>query len=278
MSGWKVANPLAIKISLICGVAFLIFLAFIFKDDKTINEDILKPIVVAHTIACFILPWLMTHMGAQILKGSSGAIRLAVATSIAWLIIDYLFIYKPDEKYGKDTTGLLIYATPLFIFWVTIWITKGFNHDQNTNNLHDKNEHPVTQSNNTRQKKRIPKNALDELIFVAYGNPPPPKTAVLYDAINIAHEELLMKLISFEDVYKVGKELYDSPIPYSTHDLALSIALNFFSDTELMPTLEEAQLFARAKMLEWLSENRINPMMTKSFEEKLYRLYKPTRT
>jgi hypothetical protein len=43
-----------------------------------------------------------------------------------------------------------------------------------------------------------------------------------------------------------------------------------------MPHLRTAQMFARLKMLEWMEEELVVPMLAKSFEDNLYKLYKPT--
>ena len=79
-------------------------------------------------------------------------------------------------------------------------------------------------------KKKKPENMAEQFIFAVYGNPPPPKTAKLDEAIQLAHEELLMGVVSREEVAEIATRLYALPTPYSTHDLALSVALNFFSN------------------------------------------------
>ena len=55
----------------------------------------------------------------------------------------------------------------------------------------------------------------------------------------------------------------------------MSVALNFFKRPEYMKCLNMAQLVARVKMLEWLDEGLVAPMLVGSFEEVLYKLYKP---
>jgi hypothetical protein len=123
-------------------------------------------------------------------------------------------------------------------------------------------------------KKKKPQNALDELIFTIYGNPPPSKRANVGQAIAMANE-LLMGVIAKNEVSNQAIALNDGPIPYSTHDLALSIALNFFKQPEHVPQLFEAQLLARMTMLEWLQEGLVAPVLVESFESVLYKLYKP---
>ena len=56
-------------------------------------------------------------------------------------------------------------------------------------------------------KKKKPVSVLDQLIFTVYGNPPPPKTAKLDEAIQIAHDELLMGMVNREEVAKLAAEL-----------------------------------------------------------------------
>jgi hypothetical protein len=122
--------------------------------------------------------------------------------------------------------------------------------------------------------RKKPKNALDEFIFAVYGNPPPDKRANVSQAVEIA-SELLVGVIDEIEVSRQAIALNDGPIPYSTHDLALSVALNFFKQPENVPQLFEAQLLARMKMLEWLEKGLIAPMLVKSFENVLYKLYNP---
>lgn len=124
-------------------------------------------------------------------------------------------------------------------------------------------------------KKKKPKSALDELIFAIYGNPPPLKRANVGLAVDIANE-LLMGVIDEKEVSRQAIALNDGAIPYSTHDLALSITLNFFQKPEYVPQLFDAQLFARMQMLEWLQEGLVAPMLVQSFEAVLYKIYKPS--
>jgi len=119
-----------------------------------------------------------------------------------------------------------------------------------------------------------PKTALDDFITAVYGDPPPPKRANVSEASRLASEEILMGLIDVTQIRKLAAELASGPVPYSTHDLALSIALNFFNRPELMPTLQTAQLVARMKMLEWMQSGLVAPMIVRSFEDVLYKLYK----
>ena len=124
-------------------------------------------------------------------------------------------------------------------------------------------------------KKKKAANALDEFIFAVYGNPPPAKRANIETAITLAFDELLMRNVNQSEVRAVATELNAGPIPYSTHDLALSVALNFFKRPEYMQRLQTAQMFARLKTVQWFQEGLVVPVLVKSFEEVLYKLYKP---
>ena len=97
-------------------------------------------------------------------------------------------------------------------------------------------------------KKKKAQNALDEFIFAVYGNPPPAKRADLEQAITLANE-LLMGVVPQQEVRTHAVAIEDGSIPYSTHDLALSVALNFFKQPEYIPQLFTAQLLARMKAL-----------------------------
>lgn len=123
-------------------------------------------------------------------------------------------------------------------------------------------------------KKKKPQNALDEMIFSIYGNPPPPKRANVGQAIEIANG-LLADVVDVNEVTRQAIDLNDGPIPYSTHDLALSIALSFFQKPEYIPELFTAQLVARMKMIDWLDEGLVAPLIADSFEHTLYKTYKP---
>lgn len=123
-------------------------------------------------------------------------------------------------------------------------------------------------------QKKKPETALDAFIFAVYGNPPPPKGADVEQAISLAND-LLMGGVSEQDVRRQAIALDEGPILYSTHDLALYVALNFFKQPEYIQQLFSAQLLARMKALEWYQAGLVVPMLLKSFEDVLYKLYKP---
>ncbi|CAG9172568.1 hypothetical protein LMG23992_02269 [Cupriavidus laharis] len=121
--------------------------------------------------------------------------------------------------------------------------------------------------------KRKSETALDEFIRLVYGDPPPAKRAKLAEAIELARE-LLMEVVSVREIAITATELNSGPIPYSTHDLAISTALNYFKREEWIPRLSTAQLSARIVVLGWLQEGKVAPLLVQSFEDTLYRLYK----
>ena len=126
-------------------------------------------------------------------------------------------------------------------------------------------------------KSTKPPTLMDQMITAIYGDPPPPKSADLDTAIHLAHEELLGGLIDEREVRELASELYKGPMPYSTHDLALAVALNFFRRPEQVSKLGEVQLTARMLALEWAKDpqKRVPRAMLQTFEDSLYRRYKP---
>ena len=115
---------------------------------------------------------------------------------------------------------------------------------------------------------------MDALIFAMYGNPPPKKRANVGQSIELANE-LLQGKIDINEITRKAIALNDGPIPYSTHDLSLSIALDFFKQPNNIPHLFQTQIYARMKMVEWYQQGYVAKMLGKSFEDVLYTLYKP---
>jgi hypothetical protein len=121
----------------------------------------------------------------------------------------------------------------------------------------------------------MPRTAMDQLIQSIYGDNPPSKRANLGEAVVAANDELLLGLIGREQVEKIAAGLHNGPVPYSTEDLALSTALNFYRQPDKVLTLKQAQLMARMRALEWLQERKAAPVLVKIFEDSLYKIYKP---
>lgn len=125
------------------------------------------------------------------------------------------------------------------------------------------------------KKKIKPKNALEEFIVAVYGSPPPePGRADVARAIKLAHAELLGEKIDSDKVAEHTRKLNETPMPYTTHDLALATASWFYKEAEYTSSLFEAQLLARLEVLGWLQEGLVQPILVQSFENDLYNLYK----
>ena len=127
-----------------------------------------------------------------------------------------------------------------------------------------------------RKRREKPPTALDAFVHMAYGSAPPPKTAHLDEAVRIAADQFLLGLVPRQDVADLATRLNRSAIPYSTNDLAVSIALNFFRQPARVDQLRNAQLAARTKLLEWMLDEKVNPVLAKAFEDTLYELCRPT--
>ncbi len=123
--------------------------------------------------------------------------------------------------------------------------------------------------------KKKPPTMLDAFIHLAYGPNPPAKSADLERSITIAHEDLLFERVPLSKVKQKAAELFEGPIPYSTHDLAVSTALGFFKNPEYVPTLQECQIPARLRVANWARDGKVVKPLAQSFEDVLYRIYKP---
>jgi hypothetical protein len=123
--------------------------------------------------------------------------------------------------------------------------------------------------------KKKPPTMMDGFIRLMYGANPPAKSADLERSITIAHEDLLFERLSLSEVKRKAGDLFRGPIPYSTHDLAVSTALAFFKAPEYVPALQECQIPARLRVVNWAKDGKIVKPLAQSFEEVLYRLHKP---
>lgn len=129
--------------------------------------------------------------------------------------------------------------------------------------------------NDVRFVQKKPKTLLDQFIVAAYGDrPPKARRADLGMAVDLAHSALLMGAVEKSEIAEIARGLFDGEIPYSTHDLALATSLNFFKRPELRADLEEAQLMARLTSLGWFQEGKVVPLLLKSFEDTLYKVFK----
>lgn len=95
-------------------------------------------------------------------------------------------------------------------------------------------------------------------------------------ATKYAFENLLGEVVPFEEVAAIAQGLRKGEMPYSTEDLALATALNFFRRDDLKGSLSSVQLLARMQMIEWLQAGKVNPTLGRVFEGDLYKRFKPS--
>lgn len=123
--------------------------------------------------------------------------------------------------------------------------------------------------------KRKPATVADALIRTIYGANPPANSAELERSIIIAHQALLFGRVPLSEVRDRATELFKGPIPYSTHDLAVSTALAFFKAPEFVKVLSECQIPARLRVVDWAKDGTVVGPLAQSFEAVLYRVYEP---
>lgn len=125
--------------------------------------------------------------------------------------------------------------------------------------------------------KKRPTRVMDQAIKAIYGDNPPRKSADVARAVRLAADDLLCGTTDQDRLVCLAKELDAGPIPYSTHDLAVSIALRIFKDADAgaRDGLFAAQLTARLVSLEWAKEGKLAPALLAAFENTLYKLYRP---
>jgi hypothetical protein len=114
---------------------------------------------------------------------------------------------------------------------------------------------------------------MDGLVKLASNNHAPKKTANLDDAIRLADQTLLQQRIPLTSVVEKAKQLFNGPMPYSTHDLAVATALGYLKDPELLQTFRDVQSNARNEVARWQREGRLNPMLAETFEAVLESRY-----
>ncbi|XIA65693.1 hypothetical protein ACFIOY_05420 [Bradyrhizobium sp. TZ2] len=126
-------------------------------------------------------------------------------------------------------------------------------------------------------KKKQP-TAMDAAARAIYGDKPPAKSADLEQAILLAHEVLLFRQVPFQEVRSTAAALFDGPLPYSTHDLAVAASLSFFRGPQHHTSLADVQIAARVRVLDWMKEGKVAPSVTQIFEDALYRTFKNVST
>jgi hypothetical protein len=117
---------------------------------------------------------------------------------------------------------------------------------------------------------------MDQFIHAMFGPNPPKKSADPSAAADLAGG-LLGGIVPSDQLARLANDLYAGPIPYSTHDLAVSVALRLFKDVppEHREKLFDAQLAARLTVLEWAKAGKVVRPLLQAFEETLYKLYAP---
>lgn len=127
--------------------------------------------------------------------------------------------------------------------------------------------------------KRKP-TLMDQTIKAMYGENPPQKSADVDAAVGLVVTKLLPDALDAAGIAQItilAKQLNAGPIPYSTYDLAVSVALNVFKNAkkEDRKQLFNTQLAARLTALEWGKEGKLAPILLSVFEDTLYKLYMP---
>jgi hypothetical protein len=123
-------------------------------------------------------------------------------------------------------------------------------------------------------KRQQFRTILDALIGQIYGSTNRKKRADIEVATQRAYSDLLCKNIDLALVRKKAEELFAGPIPYSTNDLALSVALAFFKDPRNFDRLKDAQLIARVQLLQWVEARNVAKPLAIAFENTLYERFK----
>jgi hypothetical protein len=128
----------------------------------------------------------------------------------------------------------------------------------------------------TRKKQSQAPTVLDGFIKSIYGENPPKKTANVREATTLAADQLLGGIFDRGDLARIGEGLNAGPMPYSTNDLAVSIALRAFKD---VPPTDRQQLFtiqcmARLTVGGWAKEGKVAIPLAEAFEHTLYKEYK----
>jgi len=125
-------------------------------------------------------------------------------------------------------------------------------------------------------KKKKPQNLMSELASTMYGPGAKTGQSELMKATQYAFSNLLGEVVPQSEVATIAQDLRSGEIPYSTEDLALATALNFFRRDDLKTSLSFVQLQARMQMLDWLQKGCVNPMLVQVFENTLYKRFMPS--
>lgn len=118
--------------------------------------------------------------------------------------------------------------------------------------------------------------AMDAFVSSIYGDNKR-KTADVPTAIALANDELLLGRFAVKDIAELATALNNGPVPYSTHDLAASVALGLLrkAPKERRKELFNVQLQARLTVGTWVTEGKIVAPLAAAFEQTLYKDYHP---
>jgi hypothetical protein len=131
-------------------------------------------------------------------------------------------------------------------------------------------------SPDAKAAKKTP-TAMDALIKLSYGSSPPRKEECnLREAIELSFEQLLGKVVDIAEVRTIATGLYNSPMPQSTHGLAVATALNLYRSAKggRHAELMHVQILARMIVLDWLKGKKVDVLLASAFEHSLYERYK----
>jgi hypothetical protein len=118
---------------------------------------------------------------------------------------------------------------------------------------------------------------LDGFINAIYGANPPKNTADVREATNLAANQLLGGVFERNDLARLAETLNADKMPYTTHDLAVSVALRAFKDVPIEDRrhLMTIQIMARLTVSNWAKEGKVVIPLAEAFEHVLYKEYKP---
>jgi len=121
--------------------------------------------------------------------------------------------------------------------------------------------------------KRKQPSVMDGLIK-AFGSGP--KSADLDVSVHMAYT-LLEHRVDAHVVSDTAQRLFEGPIPYSTHDLAVATALRFLKDPQLQDKLKDVQWDVRRRVGQWQKEGKVDALLADSFEAVLTARYDTSR-
>ena len=124
-------------------------------------------------------------------------------------------------------------------------------------------------------KRKKQTTAMDAFVHATYG-PDAKKTADLAEAVLLAND-LVGGKFEHKELSKLASSLNEGPIPYSTHDLAVSTALGLLKQVPRARRahLMNVQFAARMTVASWATEGRVILPLAAAFEDTLYREYRP---